>query len=102
MCSPDNHDRLISILSEELGTLGIRHMQNIHRSILERKIVEVPFEHGDSVYTIRVKTGYINGELVTIKAEYEDLKTVAGLCKLPLKRIARCAENEALKKIFKQ
>lgn len=102
ICSSNDVNRLVSILSEELGTLGIRHMQNIHRSILERKIVEIPFQHGDSEYTIRVKTGYINGELVTIKAEYEDLKIAAGLCKLPLKRIARFVENEALKKIDTQ
>ncbi|WP_048150706.1 nickel pincer cofactor biosynthesis protein LarC [Methanolacinia paynteri] len=96
--SHDTH-RFIEILSEELGTLGIRHMQNIHRSILEREIVEVSFPYENSTYNIRVKVGYINGTPVTVKAEYEDLKKTAASCKLPLKTIARYAEDKALKEI---
>lgn len=98
--SPDAY-KMIKILSEELGTLGIRHMQNIHRSILDRKIVEIAFPYDNSTYDVRVKVGYIDGVPVTVKAEYEDLKKAAASCKLPIKTIARYAEDEALKKIKK-
>lgn len=99
ICKSQDVHTLIKILSEELGTLGIRHMQNVHRSILQRKIVDITFPHGNSTYDIRVKVGYIDGAPVTIKAEYEDLKKTAAACRLPIKKIARYAEDEALKKL---
>lgn len=101
ICSGANADGLVKILSRELGTLGVRHMQNIHRSIIERKIIETGFSHNNSTYNIRVKIGFIDGVPATVKAEYEDLKKAAASCGLPLKTIARSAENEALIKTEK-
>jgi len=99
ICKSRDAGDLIKILSEELGTLGVRHMQNIHRSVLDRKIIETDFPHDNSTHKIRVKIGLIEGAPVTIKAEYEDLKKAAASCRLPLRTIARYAEYEALKKI---
>lgn len=98
ICKSADVPGFVRILSEELGTLGVRHMQNVHRSVLEREITEVPFTHDGRTWNIRVKSGYIDGMPATIKAEYEDLKAVAKDSGLPLKKIARYAENEALKR----
>ena len=93
----DDVPEFIKILTEELGTLGIRHMQNVHRSILDRKIIEVPYPHGNRTYSIRVKAGYIDKIPVTVKAEFEDVRRVASECRIPIRTVAKYAEEECLK-----
>ncbi|WOF15717.1 nickel pincer cofactor biosynthesis protein LarC [Methanoplanus sp. FWC-SCC4] len=99
ICKPEEADMFVRILSEELGTLGIRHIRSIHRSILKRTFETVSLELKGRIYAINVKIGWIETEPVTLKAEYEDAKKCAEETGLPIKKIAAMAERIASEKI---
>jgi uncharacterized protein (DUF111 family) len=77
--------RLRQVLSDETGTLGIR-TQSWQRWPSERQFAEVEV----SGYPVRVKLGPRR-----IKAEHDDAVRVAGLLRLPVREVARRAEEAA-------
>jgi uncharacterized protein (TIGR00299 family) protein len=77
--------RLRQVLSDETGTLGIR-TQSWQRWPAERQFAEVEV----SGYPVRVKLGPRR-----IKAEHDDAVRVAGLLRLPVREVARRAEEAA-------
>ena len=99
ICIPGTCDKFVQILSEELGTLGIRHIKSVHRSILHRTFEEVKLLINDETYLINVKIGWIDGAPATFKAEFEDVKKCALKTGMPMKNIAAMAENLALEQI---
>jgi len=99
ICSTGDSDKFVRILSKELGTLGIRHMQAVHRSILKRTFEEVKISINDEIYTINVKIGWIEDKPANIKAEFEDARTCAQKTGLPVKEITKMAENIAQKRL---
>src|SRR5690606_15502151 len=38
ICSQNDSDKYVKILSEELGTLGVRHIKAVHRSVIKRSL----------------------------------------------------------------
>ncbi|MBQ4415509.1 MAG: LarC family nickel insertion protein [Methanomicrobium sp.] len=99
ICVPGTADKFVKILSEELGTLGIRHIKAVHRSILHRTFEEVKLVINDETYLINVKIGWIDDAPATYKAEFEDVKKCALKTGMPMKNIAAMAENLALEQI---
>ena len=99
ICVPGSADKFVKILSEELGTLGIRHIKAVHRSILHRTFEEVKLLINDETYLINVKIGWIDDAPATYKAEFEDVKKCALKTGMPMKNIAAMAENLALEQI---
>lgn len=99
ICVPGTADKFVQILSEELGTLGIRHIKAVHRSILHRTFEEVKLLINDETYLINVKIGWIDDAPATFKAEFEDVKKCALKTGMPMKNIAAMAENLALEQI---
>jgi uncharacterized protein (DUF111 family) len=85
LCDPAAVGRLRHVLADETGTLGIR-AQSWQRWPAERQFAEV--EVGG--YPVRVKRG--PGR---IKAEHDDAVRVAGLLQLPVREVARRAEEVA-------
>jgi uncharacterized protein (TIGR00299 family) protein len=77
--------RLRQVLADETGTLGIR-AQLWERWPAERHFAEVEV----SGYRVRVKRGPRR-----IKAEHDDAARVAGLLRLPVREVARRAEEAA-------
>ena len=77
--------RLRQVLADETGTLGIR-AQSWQRWPAERQFAEV--EVGG--YPVRVKRGPRR-----IKAEHDDAARVAALLRLPVREVARRAEEAA-------
>jgi uncharacterized protein (TIGR00299 family) protein len=77
--------RLRQVLADETGTLGIR-AQSWQRWPSERQFAEVEV----SGYPVRVKRGPRR-----IKAEHDDAARVAGLLHLPVREVARRAEEAA-------
>lgn len=85
LCDPAAVGRLRQVLADETGTLGIR-AQSWQRWPDERQFAEV--EVGG--YPVRVKRGPRR-----IKAEHDDAVRVAELLHLPIREVARRAEEVA-------
>ncbi len=85
LCDPAAVGRLRQVLADETGTLGIR-AQSWQRWPAERQFAEV--EVGG--YAVRVKRGPRR-----IKAEHDDAVRVAELLRLPIREVARRAEEVA-------
>jgi pyridinium-3,5-bisthiocarboxylic acid mononucleotide nickel chelatase len=85
LADPTNVGRLRQVLADETGTLGIR-AQSWQRWPAERQFAEV--EVGG--YPVRVKKGPRR-----IKAEHDDAARVARLLRIPVREVARRAEEQA-------
>ena len=85
LCDPGSAGRLRSVLADETGTLGVRALQ-WQRWPSEREVSEVEVDG----YPVRVKKGPRR-----IKAEHDDAVRVAGLLRIPVREVARRAEEAA-------
>ena len=83
----DNREKIIETIFKETGSLGIRIAPNIHRGIAKREFEEETFEINGKKYEVTFKIGYVNGEIISKRPEYEDLKKIAEDSGLPLKKI---------------
>lgn len=83
----ENREKIIETIFKETGSLGIRIAPNIHRGVAKREFEKETFEINGKEYEVTFKTGYINGEIISRRAEYEDLKRIAEDSGLPLKKI---------------
>lgn len=75
-------DALAQLLLEETPTLGVR-FHRAERIKLKRRHVRVTTRFGE----IRAKVSARNGEILTVKAEVEDLARAASSAGLPLRRV---------------
>ncbi len=82
-----NRDHLIDIIFKETGSLGIRIAPNMHRGIAKREFVKKEFDICGKTYEVTFKIGYVNGEIISSRPEYEDLKRIAQECNLPLRKV---------------
>ena len=73
----DNRDKLVEAIFKETGSLGIRISPNVHRGVAEREFVTETFNINGKDYEVTFKLAYINGETISKRAEYEDLKRIA-------------------------
>ena len=92
---------LSQVLIEETGTLGVR-VYFCKRHIIVRELHNVDLSIMGNKETIRVKvTKNLNGEIIQIKSEYDDLKNLAEKTKKPLRELSEKAvakAREVLKK----
>lgn len=86
-------DRLIRILMEETGTLGVR-VQEISRVVADRVRERHSFTVQGQTFEIRVKTSRVDGMVISIKPEYEDLKKIAESLGIPLCQLAEAVKRE--------
>ena len=89
ICSPDNADKLASLVMKHTTTLGVRR-QDLKRYILKREIRTVRTEYGE----VRIKVASGMG-MEKAKAEYEDLAALAREHGVPLKTV-----REAVQKVL--
>lgn len=83
----ENRENIIETIFKETGSLGIRIAPNIHRGVAKREFVKKPVNINDEEYEVTFKIGYVNGEIISKRPEYEDLKRIAEDSGLPLKEI---------------
>ena len=93
--------RLASIMAVELGTLGIRCIPAVHRFAAERSVREIPVTIKGIERVIHVKCGILNGEVFSVKSEYEEICALAGETGIPLRELARIVESKAWSMIGK-
>ena len=84
---PKNRENLVKVIFKETGSLGIRITPNLHRGIARVEFVKKSFEIEGETFEVTFKTGYVNGEVISNRPEYEDLKNIAKKTGLSLKKI---------------
>jgi len=92
---PDATDRLIGVMAAELGTLGIRCIPMVHRSVAERTVEPVTVTLRGRERTIDVKCGWAGGQLTSFKAEYEQAAACARELGVPLRDVTGAVEAAA-------
>ena len=83
----EKFNELIETIFKETGSLGIRIAQNMHRGVAKREFKKETFEINGKNYEATFKIGYVNGEMISRRPEYEDLKRIANETGLPLIKI---------------
>mmetsp|Transcript_12209 Transcript_12209/g.29413 ORF Transcript_12209/g.29413 Transcript_12209/m.29413 type:complete len:274 (-) Transcript_12209:72-893(-) len=96
----DPIDAVLELIFRHTTTLGIRIHRGIERVILRREIKDVPVTtetDGDGTEAkIRVKIGkFTTGEVVNMKAEYDDCRAVSLKTGIPIKSLAEDAVRTA-------
>ena len=84
---PSNRERLVECIFKETGSLGIRISPNVHRGIAKREFTKKTYNINGKDYEVTFKIGYVNGEIISKRAEFEDLKRIAEDSGLALKDI---------------
>lgn len=82
-----NREHLIYMIFKETGSLGIRISPNLHRGIAKREFIKKDYEIEGKTYDVTFKVGYVNGEIISSRPEYEDLKKIAKDSGLTLREI---------------
>ena len=59
----------------------------MHRGVAKREFTKESFEINGKKYDVTFKIGYVNGEIISKRPEYEDLKKIAADSGLPLKQV---------------
>lgn len=80
---------VLDVIFRETTTFGVR-VSGVDREILDRKTVEIDVEG----HLVRVKVGYLRGDVVSTSPEYEDAAEVARATGRPLKEIYRIATEK--------
>lgn len=95
LCRPEDADLMATLLLRETSALGLR-MRQERRRVLQRSFETVATPWGD----VRVKLGFLNGEVANCAPEYEDCRRIAQAHGVPLKTvmqeaIRQCAAQRA-------
>ena len=83
----NKREQLLNMIFKETGSLGIRISPNIHRGLAERKFIKKEYEINGKNYEVTFKIGYVNGEIISSRPEYEDLKRIAEDSGLSLRKV---------------
>jgi uncharacterized protein (TIGR00299 family) protein len=93
IAAPADSHRLGRLMASELGTLGVRMVSSVHRIRLRRTFLPVEVTIGTRSFSLDVKVGWDAGEAVSLKAEYEQAREIAGTAGVPLREVTRKAEE---------
>ena len=83
----ENREQLIETIFKETGSLGIRIAPNMHRGVAKREFIKKEFKIEGKTYEVTFKIGYVNGEIISSRPEYEDLKRIAEDSGLSLRNV---------------
>ncbi|MDO5848221.1 MAG: nickel pincer cofactor biosynthesis protein LarC [Methanobrevibacter sp.] len=83
----ESTEQLIDIIFREVGTLGIRIVPNLHRGLAKREFIKKEVEIDDEIFEVTYKVGYVNGNVISSRIEFEDAKKIALQTGIPLKDI---------------
>ena len=83
----EKREEIIDTIFKETGSLGIRIAPNMHRGIAKREFENQTFEIDGKEYEVTFKIGYVNGEVISKRPEYEDLRRIAEDTGLTLRKV---------------
>jgi hypothetical protein len=95
ICKSKDSENVLDAIFRETGTLGIRIFPQVHRSILDRKIIPLEVDIKGK-RKIRFKLGMMGDQIVNSRVEYEDARRVSEETGIPLKDVMEKA-NKAFK-----
>ena len=98
VCMPNDAERLAAILARETGSLGVRCTPMVHRFVADRAVAPQPVVVNGHVYSIDVKTAFLDGSPYSRKAEFDQVQIVAKEAGVPVKELKRTVEEEAWKR----
>jgi uncharacterized protein (TIGR00299 family) protein len=98
----DKSQALAALMAAELGTLGVRCIPAVHRYVAQRSSLDVPVQIGGLEQSVRVKIGSINGNIMSVKAEYDDVARLAERTSIPARTVARIVETRAWELVEKR
>ncbi|MBA2862391.1 nickel pincer cofactor biosynthesis protein LarC [Methanococcus maripaludis] len=98
ICPYHSHEQFARILIEETGTLGVR-INHYDKIRAKRRMERLKITINKADFEIDVKISDLNGEIVNIKPEFEDLKKIARILDIPLRDVLRHA-NSKIKEIY--
>ncbi|MDD1750086.1 MAG: nickel pincer cofactor biosynthesis protein LarC [Methanothrix sp.] len=84
---------LAKIMIKETGSLGVRVFPSVHRLVAEREQRTVQVEFSGHIYRPQVKVSRMDGELLSVKPEYEDCKKIADEMDMPMRRVIKKVEE---------
>ena len=82
LCRPEDAERISGLLLRETSALGVR-MRQEKRRVMQRRFETVATPWGD----VRVKIGYLGGEVANVAPEYEDCRRIAQEHEVALKTV---------------
>ena len=83
----ERREDIINAIFKETGSLGIRIAPHMHRGIAKREFETKTFDINGKDYDVTFKIGYVNGEVISRRPEYEDLKRIAKDTGLALREV---------------
>jgi len=86
ICEKNISDKLAKIVFEQTSTFGVR-MYPVSRIKLEKDLKQISTPYGK----IRVKTGRLNGKIMSVSPEYDDCKKLSYKINVPIKTILSAA-----------
>jgi uncharacterized protein (TIGR00299 family) protein len=90
LVAPEQLDLICRIVFTDTTTLGVR-LQPVRRRALRRDQIEVTLPTG----TVRVKRGFLDGELLTVQPEYDDARALAERTGTPVAEVLTAARTAA-------
>jgi uncharacterized protein (TIGR00299 family) protein len=98
----ENVERLARIVMEETGSLGVR-FYSCERRVLLREIVPIEVVIDDVRMNVRMKVSKnVEGSVVQIKPEYEDVREIAEKTGRPLRSVSEIIEAQARKLLLRR
>jgi len=88
----ERYARLLTVLMEETGTLGVR-VREEPRLVADRQRETVEVVVGGRTFPVRVKTSRACGRVIAVKPEYEDMRQIARERGITLREVAREVER---------
>jgi uncharacterized protein (TIGR00299 family) protein len=89
----EDTELLARVMIRETGSLGVRVFPSIHRLVAEREERNVQVEICGRIYQPQVKVSRMDGELLSVKPEYEDCKRIADETNQPLRMVIKKVEE---------
>ena len=93
-----NYMKLIEILMNETGTLGVR-ISPVSRIVAERKRKYMEVSIRGRKFNVRIKTSRIGNNILNIKPEYDDVKKLAEELNMPLRKVVNEIKKQILDKV---
>jgi len=93
ICRENEYERILEQLFSETGTLGVRIFPQVHRGVLERRIMEAEVDIKGR-RTARFKVGLMGSRVVNARIEYEDARRISLETGIPLRDVIEMSEKQ--------
>ncbi|QHN07893.1 nickel pincer cofactor biosynthesis protein LarC [Methanothermobacter sp. THM-2] len=93
ICRENDHEMILKHLFSETGTLGVRIFPQVHRGVLERRIMEAEVDIKGR-RRARFKVGLLGSRVVNARIEYEDARRISLETGVPLRDVMEMAEKQ--------